>query len=53
MVAIALLRASLFLVSLLAPALAAPAADKTVLTPYGERPVGDVHALPEGVLSII
>lgn len=52
MVAFALLRASLFLVPLFAPAaLAAPGAAKTVLTPFGERPVEDVHAVPEGVLS--
>jgi hypothetical protein len=52
MVAFAFLRTSFFLISLLAPAaLAAPAADKTTLTPFGERPVGDVYTVPEGVLS--
>jgi hypothetical protein len=51
MVAFALLRASFFVVGLLAPAaLAVPAADKTALTPFGERPAGDVHAVPEGVI---
>ena len=54
MVAFTLLRASLLLVGLLAPVtLAAPTANKTVVTPYGDRPVGDVHAVPEGVPSII
>lgn len=49
MVASILLRASLVLVGLLAPsALAVPAAT-TVLTPYGLRPIANVHQVPEGV----
>jgi hypothetical protein len=49
MVAFASLRASLVLVGLLAPVvLAAPASTKTVLTPFGERPIDDVYAVPEG-----
>ena len=48
MVAFPLLCASLVLSGLFPPiALAAPAT-KTVLTPFGERPIGDVHAVPEG-----
>jgi len=48
MVAFDLLRASLVLIGLLVPALAAPAATKTVRTPFGERPIDGVHAVPEG-----
>ncbi|KAF8313640.1 hypothetical protein DL93DRAFT_2097674 [Clavulina sp. PMI_390] len=47
MVASSIFRASLIVLGLLAPALAAPAAG-TVLTPYGERPIADVHAVPAG-----
>lgn len=51
MVASIMLRASLVLVGLLAPsALAVPAAT-TVLTPYGLRPIANVHQVPEGMLK--
>ena len=47
MVAFSLLCASLVLSGLF-PLMALAAPTKTVLTPFGERPVGDVHAVPEG-----
>lgn len=48
MVALSLIRASLVVVGLLTPAtLAAPTS--TVLTPFGERPVANVHAVPKGM----
>jgi len=52
MVAFTSLRASLLFFGLLAPAaLAAPTGTKTFLTPFGERPAADVHAVPKGMLS--
>ncbi|KAF8322687.1 hypothetical protein DL93DRAFT_2093265 [Clavulina sp. PMI_390] len=47
MVASSILRASFVVLGLLAPALAAPGA-QSVLTPYGQRPSANVHAVPEG-----
>ena len=47
MVPSVVLRASLVLMGLLAPALAAPAAS-TVMTPFGERSSEHVHLIPEG-----
>jgi len=48
MVAFALLRVSLVLASVLAPAaLATPT--PTVLTPFGEYPANNVHAVPKGM----
>ena len=52
MVAFTSLRASLVFFGLLAPAaLAAPTGTKTFLTPFGDRPAADVHAIPKGMLS--
>lgn len=49
MVAFGLFHASLVFVGLLAPAaLGAPTANKTVITPFGEHPVANVHTVPEG-----
>lgn len=40
--------------ALLAPAtLAVPAANKTVITPFGEFPAANVHAVPEGDAPLI
>jgi len=48
MVAFTLLRASLLLVGLLAPITLAAPTNQTVITPYGERPLSNVHAIPQG-----
>jgi hypothetical protein len=48
MVAFALLRVSLVLAGMLAPA-ALAAATPTVITPFGEFPADKVHAVPEGM----
>ena len=54
MVAFALLQVPLVLVGLLAPAaLAAPApsSGKSVVTPFGRRPIDKVHAVPQGMIA--
>jgi len=48
MVAFDLLRASLALFTLLAPATLASPTPSSLVTPFGERPAENVHAVPEG-----
>lgn len=42
-------RASLVLVGLFVPYVVAAPASTSVVTPYGERPSAEVHAVPEGM----
>jgi len=48
MVASTMLRASMLLMGLLAPAVLAVPTPQTVLTPHGERPIANVHEVPQG-----